>query len=134
MQHPTQDDAQPLTWKKYLLAGLQFLVIFYVATFCLGMLFLHRGANWQLPGVVIGILYVLLVVFSAVRMVRKFSMAAVMVASPTIPLCMLVIVVSLLPTLQAVDQRLHFTQSGNNHLSVQKQAAILPQAGRESGK
>lgn len=106
MQNNILDDAIPVTWKTYLVAAAKFLIIFYIATFCLGLLFLHRGENWLLPGAVIGLAYLVLIMTSAIKMVRKLSMAAIMVASPTIPLCMLIIVVSLLPTLQVVNQHL----------------------------
>jgi hypothetical protein len=102
-----QDDAQPIAWKKYLVAGLQFLVIFYLATLGLGLWFLHRGENWQVAGAILGLSYLLIIIFSAIRMVRKLSMAAIMVASPTIPLCMLIIVVSMLPLLQMLDKKEH---------------------------
>lgn len=101
----SQDDALPGTWKAYVRAGVQFLAVFYLASFCLGMLFLHRGEHWYLQGIFLGLLYLFIVVYSVVRMIKKLSMAAIMVASPTIPLCMLLIVVSLLPTLQALDKR-----------------------------
>jgi len=103
-----QDDALPVTWKQYVFAGAQFLGIFYLATFCMGVLFLRRGENWHLLGIVLGILYGFIIVIAAIRMLRKLSMAAVMVASPTIPLCMLIIVVSLLPTLQSLDKYMHW--------------------------
>lgn len=115
----TQDDALPVTWKKYLLAGLQFLIIFYLSTFCLGVLFLHRGENWHLLGAILGAIYAFIVIVSAIRMVRKFSMAAIMVASPTIPLCMLIIVVSMVPVLQMLDKR--------EHLHEQRESAAYKQ-------
>jgi hypothetical protein len=115
-----RDDDLPVTWRYYLWVSLKFLVIFYIATLCLGLLFLHRGEHWQLPGMVIGVLYLFIIIFSAVRLVRKLSMAAVMVASPTLPLCMLLIVVSLLPTLQSIDQREHISQNQPGHVSKQK--------------
>ncbi len=110
---PVLDDALPVTWKGYLFTGLRFLIIFYAATFCLGVLFLCRGEHWQVPGLIFGVLYLCLLFYAARRMIKKLSMAAIMVASPTIPLCMLILVVSLLPTLQAVDQHLlHHNRQG----------------------
>ncbi len=105
--HPSPDDAVPRTWTVYLKACAKFLIIFYLATFCLGLLFLYRGENWVVPGIAIGLAYLLLIIFSAVKLVRKLSLNAIMVASPTIPLCMLILVVSLLPTLQFIYEHLH---------------------------
>lgn|GEM_PF-4713634 len=98
------DDAVPLNWKKYLLASGQFLLIFYVATFVLAYYLLHYAHGKLFWTVFLVISYVLVVVLSGVRLVRKLSMSALMIAAPTIPLCMMILVVSLLPVFQMLDK------------------------------
>lgn len=95
-----KDLSEPASWKNYLLDGVKFLLIFYVSTLCLTVFFIHRGKNWILPGFFMGILYLFVITVSLRQIIKKLPMAAILLAAPTIPLFMLILVVSMIPLLQ----------------------------------
>ena len=98
-----KDLAVPATWKSYLLDGVKFLFIFYISTLCVAVFFIHRGQNWIIPGVFLGILYMFVIIVSLRQIIKKLPMAAIILAAPTIPLFMLILVVSMIPLLQILS-------------------------------
>ena len=95
-----KDLSAPVTWRSYLLDGVIFLFIFYITTLCVAVFFIHRGQNWIIPGVFLGILYLFVIIASLRKIIKKLPMAAIILAAPTIPLFMLILVVSMIPLLQ----------------------------------
>lgn len=87
-------------WKRYTLAVAEAVFIFTLASFLLGLFILHRGDSGTATIVLIGIFYACVVGYSIYRMVRKFSLAALMLMVPIAPLVILFIVVSLIHLLQ----------------------------------
>ena len=84
-------------WKQYLVIVAKTMLVLYAATFCLALFIAHHGANWIVPGVVIGILYVGVFILCVKRIIQSLPMPALMIAAPTLPLVLLLMVLSLLP-------------------------------------
>jgi hypothetical protein len=87
-------------WKHYLVITTQSIVAIYLASFCLGIFFVHRGDHWAIPAVILGVLYAFVLVVSVQRIVKELPMAALMIAAPTVPLIILLLLVTMLPILQ----------------------------------
>jgi hypothetical protein len=103
MNQPDKDLSVPVSWKNYLFIAFKFLLIFYISTLCVALFFIHRGENWLWSGIFLGILYLFVMIISLRQMLKKLPMAAIMLAAPTIPLFMLILVVSLIPILQMLN-------------------------------
>jgi len=85
--------------KLYLITASECLAAFFIATFCIAMFFSHLTQGWLIPGIVLIILY-LFVLFSCIRLMCKhFSIAALMLLTPIVPLIALLFVLILLPIL-----------------------------------
>ena len=97
---PEKDLAAPVTWKGYLFIAVRFLAIFYIATLCMLIFFIHRGNEWITQGILLGLLYLFILIVSIRQMIKKLPMAAILLAAPTIPLFMLIIIVTMIPLLQ----------------------------------
>lgn len=95
-----KDLSVPSSWKSYLFDALKFLTIFYISTFCLAVFYIHRGQNWIVPGVFLGILYSFIIIVSVKQLIKKLPMAAIILAAPTIPLFMLITVITMIPVLK----------------------------------
>ena len=87
-------------WKHYLVISMQSIIAIYLASFCLGVFFVHRGEHWMMPAVILGALYAFVLFVSIKRLVCELPMAVLMIAAPTIPLIVLLLIVSMLPILQ----------------------------------
>lgn len=87
-------------WKRYLKITLESVIAFYIATFCIGMYFTHRGTDWVFFGIVLAILYVFVIVICAKRVLEKLSMPALMIVIPICPLIALILVVTLIPIIE----------------------------------
>jgi predicted membrane-bound dolichyl-phosphate-mannose-protein mannosyltransferase len=87
-------------WKSYIISTAESLLAFYLATFSIGMYFLHRPANWFIPGLFLGLLYLFVIVVCAKRILEKVSIAALMLIIPMAPLIALIIIVTLIPILE----------------------------------
>lgn len=98
--------ATPLAWSSYLLAGIKFLVLFYVLTLVVEVyaFSIHKGQQWGYWDMIMIAFYLLAIILSLVKLIRKLPFAAIMLASPTIPLFMLVLVVSSIPLLHEIDK------------------------------
>ncbi|OGT52502.1 MAG: hypothetical protein A3E84_03235 [Gammaproteobacteria bacterium RIFCSPHIGHO2_12_FULL_42_13] len=99
MSQLEKDVSAPEAWKGYLLVAVKFLIAFYISTLCVAIFFIHRGQHWLVPAIILGMLYLFVIVISFRQVIRQLPMAAIMLAAPTIPLCMLLIFLSLLPLL-----------------------------------
>jgi hypothetical protein len=95
-----ENDLEYVPWKRYIFAVTQATLTFTLASFFLGLYIMHHGDSHVLLSVLVGLLYTVSVVFSIWRMVRQFSLAAVMLMIPIAPLVILMIVVSLIHLLQ----------------------------------
>lgn len=93
-------EAGRLPWKVYLLSTAESLLAFYLATFSVGMYFLHRPPNWALTGTILGLLYAFVIFVCAKRVMQKLSIAALMLIIPLAPLVALIIIVTLIPVLE----------------------------------
>jgi len=83
----------------YLLTSIECTTAFLVGTFCVAMFFSHLSPGWQLPGAVLIVLYVF-VLFACTRLMCKhFSVAALMLLTPIVPLVALLFIIMLLPLL-----------------------------------
>lgn len=87
-------------WKIYLLSTAESLLAFYLATFSIGMYFLHRPANWLWTGIFLGLLYAFVIFVCAKRVLQTLPIAAVMLIIPLAPLIALIIIVTLIPVLE----------------------------------
>lgn len=92
------EETSNVPWKRYTLAVAEAVFIFTLASFLLGLYILHRGSPLLTVGLVL--LYAIVVIASIVRMVRKFSLVAVMLMVPIAPLILMIIVVCLIHLLQ----------------------------------
>jgi hypothetical protein len=96
----THNENSLIPWKLYVLVTIESLLTFYIATFCVAMFFTHRGTNWIIPGILLGVLYLFVIIASAKRLSEKLSLATIMLIIPLAPLIALICVVSLFPLLQ----------------------------------
>lgn len=87
-------------WKLFVVTSIESLLAFYLATFCMAMYFIHRGTNWVIPGVFLGLFYLFVIFVCAKRVIEKLSLATVMLIIPIAPLLAIIIVISLIPILQ----------------------------------
>jgi hypothetical protein len=85
-------------WKRYIIAVTETVITFTLASFLFGLYLLHRGDTSVT--VLLAMVYAFVVIFSIYRMVRTFSLAAVMLMVPIAPFVVLMIVVSLIHLLQ----------------------------------
>lgn len=88
------------SWKPYLYSAAKFLIIFYITTLCMIIFFLHRGSDWYLQGAILTILYLFVAIVSLREFAKNLPMAAIFLAAPIIPLCMLLLVITMIPLLQ----------------------------------
>lgn len=87
-------------WKLYITTTVESLLAFYIATFCVGMFFMHRGVNWVMPALLLAFLYLFVIFVCAKRVMQKLPIAAIMLIIPIAPLIALIIVVSLIPVIE----------------------------------
>lgn len=87
-------------WKLYFLTVFKSMLAIYIATFCLALFYLHRGEHWIVSGIMLGILYLFVFIFSIKKIIQTLPIAGLMIAAPTLPLILLLLVLSLLPILQ----------------------------------
>lgn len=101
MMHPQHSDSnKTIPWKLYLVLTAESLLAFWLATFCVGMFFLHHDANWRFTAIILGILYAIVIIICAKRIYQKVTIAAFMLIIPIAPLLALIIVVTLIPVLE----------------------------------
>lgn len=96
----TTKDSDYVPWKRYTIAITEAIVIFTLASFLLGLFLIHRNSSDTLTLILFGVFYAFIVGYTIYRMVRKFSLAALMLMVPIAPLIVLIIVVSLIQVLQ----------------------------------
>lgn len=96
----TDNQTSTVNWKAFIIITFESLLAFYIATFCVGMFFLHRGTNWLWPALLLGLLYLFVIVVCAKRVFEKLSLATIMLIVPIAPLIALIIVVTLIPILE----------------------------------
>jgi hypothetical protein len=87
---------------RYLATSLQCLFAFFIATFSVAFFFSHLTPGWATAGAILILLYVF-VLFACTRLVCKhFSVAALMLLTPIVPLLALLFVLMLLPLLTKI--------------------------------
>lgn len=89
-----------IPWKKYIYAVSETSLTFLLASFCLGLYFTHQGYESITLSVILVALYLFIIAVSISRMVKAFSIAAVMLMIPIAPLLVLIIAVALIHLLQ----------------------------------
>lgn len=88
-------------WKLYTLVVTEAIASFTITSFLLGLYILHHNQFGNLIlDILIGILYAVIFVITIWRMVRRFSLVAIMLMIPIAPLLMMGIIVSLIHLLQ----------------------------------
>lgn len=100
MSQKNAADESILPWKRYSIAVIEAVLAFYIATFCIVFFFLHRGENWALQGILMAFCYALIIFICAKRIVKTFSISALMLITPIAPLLALIIVVTMIPILE----------------------------------
>ncbi len=100
MDSSEKDLAAPITWKKHLFSAIKFLVTFYIVTLCMAIFFIHRGNDWVMQGILMGVLYLFVIVVSIKQMIKNLPMAAIILAALIVTLGMLIIVVTMIPLLR----------------------------------
>lgn len=86
----------------YLLTSIECIIAFLVATFSVAMFFSHLTPGWYLSGIALIILYVFVLVTCTYLMCKRFSVAALMLLTPIVPLVALLFVLMLLPLLAKI--------------------------------
>lgn len=87
-------------WKSYLSTTLETVVAFYTATLSLALFMTHHGPDWIPTAIIMVLLYISVIAMCIIRVIQKFSMAALMIIIPIAPLFALFGVVSLIPVLE----------------------------------
>lgn len=100
MNATVSDSVSSVSWKTFLLTTSESLLTFYLATFCFGMLIMHRSTDWMIDIIAMSILYVFIIVACSWRVFKKLSIATVMLIIPIAPFLALAIVISMIPVLQ----------------------------------
>lgn len=95
----TTKDTDYVPWKRYTLAVTEAVTIFTLASFLLGLFLIHRNSD-TLTLILFGVFYASVIAYTIYRMIKKFSLAALMLMVPIAPLVVLIIVVSLIQVLQ----------------------------------
>jgi hypothetical protein len=86
--------------KLYLGTLVECLVAFFAATFCVALFFSHLGGHWVIPGVILLALYVFVLGICIRMIVKRLSVAAMMLITPIVPLVALLLIVMLISLLQ----------------------------------
>jgi hypothetical protein len=89
-----------LPWKNYLTITTEVILMFCLSTFSLGMYVIHDGASFIYSLILMILLYVLVVGLCVQRIAVRFSIAALMIIIPIVPLIVLMLIISLVPILQ----------------------------------
>lgn len=92
--HPT------VPWTSYLSTTFLTVGAFYLATLSFAIFITHHGDAWLFWGIVMGLLYLSVIGMCVAHIIRRFSMAALMIVIPIAPLLALFSVVSLIPLLE----------------------------------
>jgi hypothetical protein len=92
-----------IPWKHTISTTIESLLIFYIATFCMAMFLMHKGENWLIPGITLGLLYLFVIFACAKRVIEKLSLATIMLIIPLAPLIALIMIISLIPILQMLS-------------------------------
>jgi hypothetical protein len=79
------------------------VIAFFAATFCVAMFFSHLGGHWVIPGVIMLALYVFVLGVCIRMIVKRLSVAAMMLITPIVPLVALLLIVMLIPLLQRLN-------------------------------
>lgn len=101
------DLSSPANWKEYLTISLKFLIIFYLITFCLMIFIKHSGDEWLITDIFVASLYIFIFANFLKKLLYKFSMPVILLAAPTIPLIMLMLVISMIPVIQVFESRIN---------------------------
>ena len=95
-------DILPMKNYPYLATSIECLSAFLAATFCVAMFFSHLSTDWYIAGIILVVLYIF-VLFACIRLMCKhFSVAALMLLTPIVPLIALLFVLMLLPLLSKI--------------------------------
>lgn len=89
-----------LYWKKYLRIGLETMLAFYIATFCIGYVLITPNEHWVIFATTMAILYLITIIICIRRLIIHFPLAAMMLIIPIAPLFVLITVVTVMPLLQ----------------------------------
>lgn len=87
-------------WKSYLTTTIQTISAFYLATFCFAIFFTHHNGSGVFTWLLMGALYLTVIGLCVTHIIRRFSMAALMIVIPVAPFLALTCVVSLIPVLE----------------------------------
>ncbi|OGT55392.1 MAG: hypothetical protein A3F14_01785 [Gammaproteobacteria bacterium RIFCSPHIGHO2_12_FULL_43_28] len=91
-----------IAWKDYLILSTETFIAFYLASFSLAMYYLKRPLNWIPLGILLLALYLFVIIVCIKRLLSKLPMAGIMILAPTAPLFALLLIISLIPVLQAL--------------------------------
>lgn len=98
------DDNELRPWMRYMGSFGLFLVAFFIATFCVAMFFSHlRGGHWVVQGAIMIGLYFFVLGACIRLLVKRLSVAAMMLITPIVPLAALILILMLLPLLQRLQ-------------------------------
>src|SRR5688500_18882954 len=94
------ENTHTIPWKNYIIATAKCVIAFYLATFALALYLLHSKTIVSIETGMLCVLY-LFVIYVCSRIIAKtFSLAAIMLLIPIIPLIALILVVTSLPILE----------------------------------
>lgn len=96
MKNPTHT----IPWKLYLTITAETTLAFMLSTFSMGIYFTHLHDAPLFLSILMCVLYVFVIGVCIKRLVEKFSLPALMLMTPILPLLVLILVVAMLPLLQ----------------------------------
>lgn len=97
------NEATMLSWKHYGAAIAEVWIAFCIATFSAGMFFSHLHGSQMITNVFVLALYIAVVVLCIKRISEKLPISAIMLLIPIAPLCVLLLVVSLIPIIEQLN-------------------------------
>lgn len=96
-------EAEKIPWKEYSLTLLKVWLAFSIATFALGVYLTHLTGSSLFTTLLMVLLYVSLIVMCIRLLIKRLSVAALMLLVPIAPLAVLLLIISILPILQRLQ-------------------------------
>ena len=87
-------------WQQQMILCLQSVLAIYLATFCVSLFFMHHNEHWVMPAVLLGLAYAVVIVVSIKRLIQGLPMPVLMIAAPTVPLIILLLIITLFPIMR----------------------------------
>lgn len=100
MNKQKESHREMLPWRLYTTVAIQSLILFYVATFLVALYFSSNGLASITKTVLTIACYLTIIGLILRKVVKKFSIAALMLIVPTAPLIAMIFLLTMLPILE----------------------------------